>query len=123
MAMMAAQTHLEQAVLQRVLLDRERRGLLQAELCCMQTLVTTLKPSVTPWHTQRGRNRVKSGAKGGRAQGAAAQRKGSSAKVARAQRKQGGVGSRTSAEASFCDSSAPPGSNHTMSGSPNRRCS
>ena len=76
MAMMAAQIHLEQAVLQRILLDRERRGLLQAELCCMQTLVTTLKPSVTPWHTQRGRNRVKSGAKGGRAQGAAAQRKG-----------------------------------------------
>ena len=70
MAMMAAQIHLEQAVLQRVLLDQERRGLRQAKLCCMQTLVTTLKPSVTPWHTQRGRNRVKSGAKGGRAQGA-----------------------------------------------------
>ena len=52
----------------------------------MQTLVTTLKPSVTPsWHAQRGLNRVRSGTKGGRAQ-EAGQRKG---KVA-AQASEGG---------------------------------
>ena len=69
MAMMAAQIHLEQAVLQRVLLllialedvDQQGRGLLQIELCCMKTLVTTLNSSVTLWHTQRGHHRVRSG--------------------------------------------------------------
>ena len=53
----------------------------------MQTLVTTLKPSVTPsWHAQRGLNRVRSGTKGGRAQEAGQRKgKGSSAKTVRTQ--------------------------------------